>query len=232
MKHALLAVTLHVACLAFAAGPAAAQRIDSPYRFLDHTREFGVFGGHLSAAEGRLGMGPQPGPMLGARAAFRVSGPLMLGLEVGYTSTRRTVRDTVFLATDSVFEPLGEADMQLISVMGEIRLNLTGPRTWHGLQPYLSGGAGAVIDRGERDAFDEDLPEGGRYRFGTTFAGQVGAGVAWYPTQRVSVQLDARNLMWKLRVPDTFQLTEFGATLAASEWENNFVVRAGLSFHF
>lgn len=232
MKHALLAIIVHLACLACLAGHAAAQQIDSPYRFLDDTRQFGVFAGYMSAQEGRAGIGPQPAPTLGARLAFRVSGPFSLGLEVGYTPTQRTVRDTVFQAADSVFRPLGEADMRLISVMGEARFNLTGPRTWHGLQPFVAGGAGVVFDGGDRHAFDEDLPDQGRYRFGTTFAGQVGVGVDWYPTERVSLRLDARNLLWKLRVPDAFLLTEHGQTLSASEWENNFVVTAGLSFHF
>lgn len=232
MKHALPALTLHVACLACLAGPAAAQQIDSPYRFLDTTRQIGFFGGYMSASEGRLGIGPQPAPTFGGRLALRVSGPLVLGLEVGYTPTQRTVRDTVFLTPDSVFQPIGEADMNLISVMSEVRFNLTGPRTWHGLQPFLVLGAGVAFDGGDRRAFEEDLPDQGRYRFGTTFAGQVGVGVDWFPTDRVSLRLDARNLLWKLRVPEAFLLSEHGQTLAESEWENNFVVTAGLSFHF
>ena len=69
-----------------------AQRIDSPYRFLDYGQQVGVYVGRMGAEEGPLQIGPQPATTLGARWALRVSGPLSLGAEVGYTPTTRTVR--------------------------------------------------------------------------------------------------------------------------------------------
>jgi opacity protein-like surface antigen len=232
MKHAYAALALPVVLAVLAAAPVAGQRIDSPYRFVGTSQHAGLFAGQLSASAGRLDMGPQPGPTFGARWGIRVSGPLAVGLEVGYTPTQRTVRDTVFVAADSSFRALGDADMRLLSFMGQVRFNITGARTWHGLQPFVGLGAGAVFDRGERRAFDENLTEQSRYNFGTTFAAQVGAGVEWFATERLAARIDARNMMWKLGIPDAFLLTEHGRTLSASDWENNFILSAGLSLHF
>jgi opacity protein-like surface antigen len=237
MKRALSVLVLSAACMA-AASPVAAQRIDSPYRFLDHNQFVGVFAGQLRPAEGPVQLGPQPAPIAGVNWGIRVSGPIVIGVEIAYSPSSRTVRDTVFVAADSVFRAIGETDMHLVSVMGLLRLNITGPRTWHGLQPFLLTGVGAVVDFASQPVFQfdneepEELPVGVRYDFGTTFAGQVGAGVDWFPVNRVSLRLDSRALLWKLGVPDAFLLTQAGQTLPRSDWANNFVVAAGVSFHF
>jgi hypothetical protein len=232
MKRALLAVLVSMTAAAGVATPAAAQRIDSPYRFLEHSQFAGPYLGRMMPAQGRLGLGPHDAMTLGARWAIQVSGPFLLGAEIGYAPTRRTVRDTVFIAADSVFREIGEADMRLLSVLGNVRLNLTGPRTWHGLQPFLLTGVGVVIDVAGSPAVEEDMPANLQYDYGTTFAAQVAAGVDWFATQRVSLRLEGRNMLWKLGIPEGFLLTEAGALLPRSDWENNFVVSAGISFHF
>jgi hypothetical protein len=214
------------------AGPAAAQRIDSPYRFLDHGQYLGVFGGHLAAEEGVLRIGPQPGPTMGARWGLRVTGPLTIGAAVAYTPTSRTVRDTVFVAADSVYRELGDASVRLLSAMGILHFGITGPRTWNRLQPFVILGAGTVLDLAGSTAIERDLPPTARYDFGTGFAGQFGGGVAWFPSQRVSIRVDAANMLWKLGAPEAFRRTEAGSALAQSEWQNNFALLAGLSFHF
>jgi opacity protein-like surface antigen len=213
-------------------GDAAAQRIDSPYRFLDHGQHIGVFAGHVAADEGVLRIGPQPAVTLGARWALRVSGPLSIGAEVAYTPTTRTVRDTAFVAADSLFTEIGEANMRLLSAMANLQFGITGPRTWRGLHPFLLLGIGAVVDLAGASAAEAELPAASRYDFGTSFAGQFGGGVEWYPTQRVSVRLDARNALWRVGAPENFRRTEAGLGLGESEWESNFTLLAGLSFHF
>src|SRR5690606_25570926 len=122
------------ASAALLATPAAAQRIDSPYRFLDHSQFGSLWAGHVSPAEGRIGNGPEAGPILGASWALRVSGPFALNIETAYMPSTRTVRDTVFNDATSVYEPLGEADTGILTVLGNLRLNLTGSRTWYKLQ--------------------------------------------------------------------------------------------------
>jgi hypothetical protein len=218
--------------VALTAVPAAAQRIDSPYRFLDYSQHAGIYGGHVMAEPGRAGLGPQPGPVLGGRWAIRVSGPFYGGAEIGFMPTTRLVRDTVFVAADSAFRVVGEADMRLISVMANMTFSVTGPRTWHGLRPLLSAGAGAVFAPGSTIEEEADFAANVRYRFGTSFAGQFGAGVEWFPASRVSVRADARNALWRVAVPEGFRLTQAGRGMPAADWESNLTFTAGLSIHF
>jgi hypothetical protein len=230
MKRSLTLWTLLIA--AAGSQPLHAQQIDSPYRFLDYSQFGGLHGGYVAANEGPIGIGPQSGPMVGASWALRVSGPFAFAVDVGFIPTTRTVRDTVFVAADSMYQDIGEADMKLLTAMGSLRFNLTGARTWNGLQPFVLLGAGAAVDLAGSAEIEEDLPTSSRYDFGTSFAGQLGAGIDWFPSSRVSIRLDARNMLWKLTVPDAFLLTENGADLPGSEWEQNFAVAVGLSIHF
>jgi opacity protein-like surface antigen len=217
------------ACALSGAQHVAAQRIDSPYRFLDHSQYLGLYAGHVWAQEGQLQMGPQPGPTFGARWGIRLSGPFSIGADVGLTPTTRTVRDTTFLLPDSVYRAVGESDVLLVSIMGEGRFSLTGARTWYRLHPFLTAGAGVVFDVAGTPAVEQDVPPSERYNFGTSFAGHLGAGVEWFATNRVSVRVDGRGLFWRLTAPET--LTQRRA-IPRSEWENNGVVTAGLSYHF
>ncbi|HEX2168350.1 MAG TPA: outer membrane beta-barrel protein [Longimicrobiales bacterium] len=220
-----------VAVFALAA-PASAQSVDSPYRFLDHSQFGSLWGGYVAASDGTIDNGPESAPIFGASWALRVSGPFAINVEAGYMPTTRVIRDTVFDETESVYEPLGETDFGLLTVMGNLRLNLPGARTWHGLQPFAIVGAGLALDVAGGSEIEAELPANARFDFGTSFAGQLGAGVDWFPTSRVSIRVDARDMFWKLPVPEAFLLTENGARLSRSEWEQNFALAAGLSIHF
>jgi hypothetical protein len=217
------------------AGSVQAQTLDSPYRFIDTNQYAGLFGGYVSATTGRLELGPESAPMFGARWAIRVTGPFSFGAEVGYMPTTRTVHDTILatpVTTDSLYRAVGEADMNVLTVLGHVRFNITGGRTWNHLQPFLVFGGGAALDLAGDAAADADLDANERFDFGTSFAGQVGAGIEWYPSARWSARVDAQSMFWKLKVPDAFRLTARGATFPASEWEQNVVLSAGLSIHF
>jgi hypothetical protein len=232
MTRASVALFVLFTAWAASAAPAAAQRIDSPYRFIDTSQHAGLFAGHVAASDGRAGLGPQPGTMLGGRWAIRISGPFAVGGEIGYLPTTRVVRDTVFLAADSVFQPLAEANMRLLTVMANMTFSVTGPRTWHGVRPLLSAGAGGAFDLGGSAPEEADIPTNQRYRFGTSFAGHFGAGVEWFPTGRISLRGDARNALWRLNIPEAFLLTDAGGGLPRSQWESNLTLTAGVSFHF
>lgn len=234
MKRILHLLPLVGLSLSLSATMAAAQRIDSPYRFLDTNQFLGAWGGQLQASEGRLDMGPQPAPIVGVNWAIRLSNAFAIGAEVAFSPSTRTVRDTTHTVTagDTVFDAVGEADINLIIGLANLRLNVTGARTWYGLQPFVILGGGVAIDASSTPAADAELEPNVPFDFGTSFAGQFGGGVDWFPSSRVSVRLDARNMLWKLSVPDAFRLTDVGRSLPRSQWEQNFVVAAGLSFHF
>lgn len=212
--------------------PVRGQQIDSPYRFLDHGQFAGVWAGYVSASDGRIDIGPEPAPIVGLAWALRVSGPFSINAEVGYMPSTRIVRDTVFEAADSLFREVGEADVKLLTVMGNIRFNLTGARTWNGLQPFAIIGGGVAVDLAGATDVERELTANQRFDFGTSFAGQLGAGADWFPSQRVSIRVDARNMFWKLPIPEAFLFTAEGEGFPRSEWEQNFALAAGLSIHF
>jgi hypothetical protein len=214
------------------AAPARGQVLDSPYRFMDSNQHAGVYAGWAFASTGRLDMGPQPAPAFGARWGIRVTGPFVLGAEVGWMPSTRTVRDTMFVAADSLYREIAEANINVLTVMGNLVFHITGARTWNNLAPFALLGAGAAIGSGTRAPEETDLAAEARFNFGTSFAGQIGAGVDWFPSPRLSLRLDGRNALWKLGIPEAFLLTDAGRTLPRSEWEQNFIVSAGLSIHF
>jgi opacity protein-like surface antigen len=232
MKRTLIFLVLLMAFAAASAQSAHAQRIDSPYQFLDHSQFGGVWGGYVSTSEGRLDSGPQPAPIFGVNWALRVSGPFALYVDVGFMPTTRTVRDTMFVAADSMYESRGEADINLLTAMGNLRFNLTGARTWHSFQPFVIVGAGMALDLASGSALEADMQPDQRFDFGTSFAGQLGIGTDWFPAPRVSIRVEARDMFWKLPVPEAFRFTEIGARFPDSEWEQNFALAAGLSIHF
>ena len=211
---------------------ASAQGVDSPYRFLDHGQFGSLWGGYVWPAGGRLDLGPAPAPMVGLSYALRVSGPFALNVEAGYMPSTRTVRDTMFDATNESFTPLGEADIDLVTLMANLRLNLTGARTWHSLQPFAIVGAGLALDVASGSDIEAERQANERLDFGTSFAGQLGVGVDWFPSSRMSIRVDARDMFWKLPVPEAFRLTEQGAEFPGSDWEQNFALAVGLSIHF
>jgi opacity protein-like surface antigen len=232
MMRALFMLAAATACAAMITAPAAAQRIESPYRFLDQRQHLGAYAGVQSGAEGVLGLGPQASSTFGARWSIRVSGPLAIGADFSFTPAQRTVRDTVFVAEDSVFRALGDVDMQILALLGDVRFNITGPRTWRGLQPFVSLGVGVARDMAGRTELEDELDPGVRFRFGTSFAGQFGAGVEWFPVERLSLRLDGRNRIWRISAPEAFLLTEAGRTTGRATWENSALLSAGVSYHF
>ena len=212
------------------AGPLAAQDIDSPYRFVDTRQQVGVLAGMLFTDPGSVPVGPDDGITLGARYGLRITGPFSLEIAALATPSSRMVLDTTVSAsgTDTTYRSLGEADMTLAVVHGDLRFDLTGPRTWNRLMPYVLVGVGAAFRASSDDALDEDLPAEDRYRFGTRLVGDLGAGVEWIPLEHWSVRLEAKDYLWKIQVPRG--LRRVGTP--AEEWVQNYLVSAGVSYRF
>jgi opacity protein-like surface antigen len=209
---------------------AAAQAINSPYRFIDEKQAGGAWVGYLVTSEGALGLAPKSGPVIGGRYTIRLSGPFVVEADIGLFNSTRSVRDTVVV--DSARRVVGEADFTAFHAIGSLRFNITGPRTWHSLQPFVLFGAGGVVDISPRTDIDDDVSADARFEFGTSFAGQLGGGIEWFPSRRITVRVDARNLLWKITTPTGFLLGEFGARAPGDEWLQNGQFTAGISLHF
>jgi hypothetical protein len=226
----LVRIILPVLGLLTLGQPVSAQRIASPYRFLNTSQEAGVFITQINPAEGTVGLGSESGPAYGVRYSIQVSGPFMLEGEGMYFPTSHAVLDTAVV--DSAYRVIGTADHAIASGTAALRVNLTGQRTWHRVQPFVHFGVGFALEASRDQDAVNLAPESARYEFGTTFAGLLGAGISWVPTERLAVRLDARNLLWKIKTPAGLQTSATGRLMPADEWVQNIGLSAGISFLF
>ncbi len=212
---------------------ASAQRIDSPYRFVETSQTAGPFIGYLATGQNALELGPQSGPVFGVRYGIRISGPFRAEGTVGYMPGTRDVFAVDTLAADSTDRALlGEADVQMLIAGAQLRFDLTGPRTWHRLQPFLLAGGGVAIDFASPTPEEEELPVDDRFDFGTSFAGELGAGVEWFLSDRLSMRAEVRDQFWKLPTPAGFVNVRPVGELPEDEWISNWSMSAGISLHF
>ncbi len=220
------------ALLVLAATPAAAQHIASPYRYIEPRSYVTVFGGRLSTQSGAAGVGPTSGSIFGGNFGYRLSGPFVVELTVGYASLNRAVRDTLTLAPPdtTTFRQIGTSKQGVLLAMAAVRFDITGPRTWHGFQPYALFGVGGATGATGATTADARVPADVRFSFGTTFAAQVGGGIEWYATRRFGLRLDGRGTLWKVHTPSAFLLRDH--TLPPSEWTQNASLVGGLAVHF
>ena len=212
---------------------AAAQRIDSPYRFIETGQSLGGFAGYVATGQNELELGPKSAPVFGARYGIRISGPFRAEAMIGYMPSTRDVFAVDTLAADSTDRAfLTEADVQMLFAGAALRFDLTGPRTWNRLQPFLLAGGGVAVDFAGLSEEEEELPVDDRFDFGTSFAGELGAGVEMYLSDGLSLRADVRDSFWKLPTPAGFVNARPRGELAEDEWISNWTMSAGISLHF
>src|SRR5690606_20457724 len=124
---------------------AAAQRIPSHYRFVDETQSLGAFVSHIWTDRGIVDLGPNPGIAFGARYSIRISGPFVAEGEALVFPTSRWMMRLQEVGSDTITTKVGETDLTLLGLSGGLRFDLTGPRTYRNLLPYLMASAGAAI---------------------------------------------------------------------------------------
>jgi Outer membrane protein beta-barrel domain len=210
---------------------ASAQSIRSAYRFLDTKQAFTGYAGYLATGKGSLELGPAAGPIYGLRYDISISGPFAIEGDVGYFSRTRMVWDTV--PGDTTRKVVGEADFTTFLVTAALRFNLTGPRTYHGLLPYVVFGLGVAIDGSNASTADANLAADARFDFGTSFMGVLGGGLEATLSNHFGLRFDARNLLWKLKTPTAFLVKgDQARLLPGDEWAQNFALTGGLVFRF
>jgi hypothetical protein len=210
--------------------PLAAQTIPSPYRYIEERQEVGVFVGHLSSDQGLFGYAPAPGMAVGVRYGLELAGPL--GLE-GIVTSLPTTRDVLHPGRAEGDRKIAEADALLTAVEARLRFALTGRRTWHGLQPYVSTGIGIAFDAQGYQNEDDLLVEGDRFDFGTRFTGSLGGGARVLLGSRLALRAEATMILWKLGVPDGFRDEERGfEDVPDDEWVNNGGLSLGLAWRW
>jgi hypothetical protein len=185
---------------------------------------------HISADRGSVGLGAKSGPAYGVRYGIRLGSAFQIDVDGMYFPTEHAVLDTAVV--DSAFKQIGTASQTLVVATLAMRLNLTGARTWHGLQPYVVFGGGGVIEAKKDKAAIETAPVDARFAFGTSFAGVFGGGFELFPTNRLAIRVDGRNILWKVKTPAALARGALGVTMPADEYVQNPTVSAGISIHF
>lgn len=234
---------IHIAALGAilaVAGSAAAQSIRSPYEFVERSQSLRAYATYVVTDRGTIGIGPHSAPAIGFGYGIRVSGPFGFDSRVALMPTSRTVftvdpdADPEEVRRDPMvgLDELGTADVSLLLADASLRFDVTGPRTWNNLQPYAIIGVGAVFRAASDHSAEEDLPEDAdlRVRFNNGVTGHFGAGVEWYATQRFTIRLDARNLLWRLHVPTGF-ITN-ARVIDDREWVQTGHFSVGAAFRF
>lgn len=220
--------------------PVQAQRIASPYEFLDYKKDLGVFAGYLFADKGRAKLGPDDGPLAGIAFNIRVSDPIVITIQGAYFPGKRDIIDPA--AEEASQRILGKTDLNLLLLSGRLNLQLTGSRTWHNIAPYLYGGLGIAIETstspsclpGPTRPTECQLQPRERFDYGTSFLGQIGIGAIWLPGKRLGVRFTVDNSIWKLDTPAGFydETSTIFPIPPASDWTNNFQLTAGLFLFF
>jgi hypothetical protein len=210
-----------------------AQEITSPYRHIETSHSIGLFAGYLwtdRGAEGRE-IGLESAPLMGLRYSLRLGGPATGEASASFAPSRREIYQRAPGATEGELVSTGHTiPTTLMFLEAGVRFQLTGPRTWNGLAPYLGASGGLVTDLGRGAATEEEieLPADQRFRLGPGLAVGVTAGTEWFLTERVSLRFEARNLIWRLTSPAGFN----PATGVETRWTNNPVLSVGGALHF
>jgi len=236
MINRFFGISLVLAALHAGAAPASAQDIPSPYRFVESRQEAAFFVGRAYAAVGTLGIGPQSGDMVAARYLLEFGSALGMDVRASWMFSARDVFDP---RRDPGDEVIGEAQIDIAEIDVRFKLNLTGHRTWHRLQPYLLLGGGLAFE-GLQDRTLEQaanfLPAD-IYDFGTRFTAATGAGLGIHISDRLILRAEAGFNLWKVSLPDGFldasrQIPFDRTGVPPEEWVSIRSLTVGLGWRF
>jgi hypothetical protein len=203
-----------------------AQTVPSPYHYVEKAQSLGIHAGYVAVESGKYDTNPRSGPLIELRYEGRFAGPVSGIVVLGALPTNRPVYTRATGSSTAV--RLADASSLLASAEAGLRLSITGPRTWHRLQPSVAATAGFVADLSGRTAEEKQLPGDQLVRLGPAFAVSPSAGTDWFPTERISLDLRVTDHIWRRETPAG--LTDHGVKETA--WTNNIGVTVGAALHF
>ena len=179
---------------------AAGQTIPSVYTYIEHSKEWAVFAGWSDINPGQLGLGPQDATTVGGRWAAAFAGALSFEVSATMFMATREVRDVSRPVGDRV---LGVSDIDVGLLDLRLRINLTGARAWHGLQPFIEFGGGFAAPLSVDRVLEglSEMPREEQFTFGTRFAGTVGGGANYHVSNKISLRLEGVMNLWKVKTP-------------------------------
>lgn len=207
-----------------------AQTIPSPYAFIEGRQAVDLQLGYLSTDPGQYGWGPQSGPLAGIRWGIMVGGTFVIELGTWYSPT---TRDVIDLERAEGSRKIGEADMQLLAGLADLRFNLVGDRTWNRLTPYLSVGGGLLFDVAGTQNADLLLDADQRFGMGTSILARAGVGSTLLVTRHLELRGDAVFQLYQVDTPGGWlQLEPELGPLAPDQWVNGWALTLGAGWRF
>ncbi len=215
-------------------GPAFAQSIPSPYRYIENGQEAGVLAGTLFLTRGSWDLAPESGNFLGGRYLIEVSGPLFMEGLLTYLPTSRKVIDPRRSEGDRA---IGKTDAHIVMAEARLSFSLTGRRTWHGLSPHLFIGGGVATDAAGSSKLEEVLLQDDRFDFGTNFTVSAGTGLRFALSSKIMLRLDPSMILWRIDTPAGFDdpvkgLGTQDEPVAEREWINGYALTLGVAWRF
>lgn len=206
----------------------------SPYRDVRFGSSFTPLFGHLGGDGGEVRVGPHNGNTYGVRFGFRMSGFIEGGLSASYMDLERFIVD----ADDSVATRVsGPVDQSVVLIEAALQFNLTGGKTWHNIQPFVTGGLGYAFS-------SSTGTDTSGFEFGKRFSISPGIGMRYFLGQRIQLRVEGRRHFWKLKYPASFfqePLDEPGteddpnAVIPSgkdNEWASGWWLMGGIGFSF
>lgn len=194
MRRVLMGTVLAVTVTHAATAQVGHPPSDSPYRDIDRGHTAAATVGYLSGSRGRAEVGPSAALTLGVRYELRLSGPTDIVFSLSRAGADRFVIDPLQPPAERRAGPVSQS-----MVLGDVGLHflITGSKTWNGLAPYVGASFGVAV----ASSTPQDTSG---YEFGTKFTIQPMVGVRYYPTTSVSLRLEIRDVLWRLRYPGSF----------------------------
>jgi hypothetical protein len=198
---------------------------NSPYRDVAIKHALTYFAGYYNAGKDPAGVAPTSAPMVGARYAIRLGGPVYFtGRLAGVFSERDVVDPTLPTAqrrqgTTSVPLMFGDLGFDLV---------LTGSKSWHSLQPAINASVGLAADLSGKT--DKSL-----YRVGMPFLLAYGPSLRIVPGGKWSWRLDLTDHYFRIRYPESYFLkTGPDSTFLPPDgkrtlWRHNWATTLGVS---
>ena len=212
---------------------AAGQTIPSPYAYVENSQEWGVFVGKTTIDPGQLGLGPRDADTYGGRYSAAFGGAMSVDLSGTLFKSVREIQDVTRPVNDRV---LGRDNIDLSLLDVRLRLNLTGRRAWHGVQPFLTFGGGFafpwLVDHGVEEV--NFMPSEERFIFGTRFTGTVSGGTSFHVSRKISLRVEGMLNLWQIKTPIGW-LTVKNDPLRlnpSSEWVTAKSIMLGASWRF
>lgn len=203
----------------------------SPFHDITTTQSVTLFAGRFAGARADAAVGARPGMYAGLRLESRLAGPLDLYATFGqaYSSRFQVIpSDTVNRVRGPIDQTLNVFDLALI-------LNVTGPKRWHALAPYVGVGFGML------SASPGTVDEGG-FKVGSNFIMAPTIGTRMILGRNLALRLEARDIWlryeWQLAYFDPTDSTGGHVTpvlppdARTRQVTHNYVLAAGLAYQF